>query len=74
MMSALGHSRHCRDGQKSAFVRFTPLATVLSVGPIGRDVPIAAETGTSRGTVAICQKSGLLQQNPDGLGQFDDRL
>jgi hypothetical protein len=35
-MSIVGHSRHCRCGQKSAFVRFTPLATILGVGPIGR--------------------------------------
>ena len=39
-MSALG-SRHCRGEQKSAFVRFTLLATILGVGPIGREVPLA---------------------------------
>ena len=38
-MSLMGHSRHCRCGPKSAFVRSTPLATVLGVVPPGRDVP-----------------------------------
>jgi hypothetical protein len=37
----MGHSRHCRGGQKSIFVRFTPLATIFGVGPIGREVPKA---------------------------------
>jgi muconolactone delta-isomerase len=37
-MSLMGHSRHCRGGQKLTFVRFTPLATVLGIGPKGRDV------------------------------------
>jgi hypothetical protein len=39
---SLGHSSHCRGGQKSAFVRFTQLATILGVGPKYRDMPIAA--------------------------------
>jgi len=35
-LTALGNSRHCRGGKKLAFVRFTPLATIFGVGPIGR--------------------------------------
>src|ERR1039458_1390562 len=41
ILTASGRSRHCRCGPKSAFVRSTPLATVLGVGPPGRDVPLA---------------------------------
>ena len=36
-LSALGHLRHYRGAQRSAFVRFTPLATILGAGPIGRE-------------------------------------
>jgi hypothetical protein len=42
-MSASGHSRHSWRGSKLTFVRFTPLATVLGMGPKGRDVPIATD-------------------------------
>jgi len=36
ILSAPGYSRHCRGGRKSAFVRFTPLATIFGVGLNGR--------------------------------------
>jgi hypothetical protein len=50
-MSVKGHSRHCRCGPKSAFVRSTPLATILGVSPKGHDVPITDIPMQSRALV-----------------------
>jgi hypothetical protein len=53
-MSALGHSRHCRGEQKSAFVRFTPRYNHLEGGRFTADE-------IARKLAALMNEEGLLR-------------